>query len=573
MKSTKTKINSNISQEYSRHNVSRVIRFKRLPDYVDDVAATNNSLRQALKRLSEGTDDTPRSWFYEDKPAEWIIQQVSAELDAMRELNNIAEWDLSKSDKFAPQGGSAPLIDRLSSFEEYFQHLERPQIVRDSKWREAKATTAKFLGFNQSGTPLSLEQVAIRGMHENKYFTNSGFPDYTKRKNPQTMHNAITAAENGEYLKYPFTLGTRATMGKTHEEARNIFMAPMATNLAGQRFVLPVMDYLRTVRLRKRNLQGSSGLNGFRYFFTPWEGWEKCQQVISRNWDKGLKFGADYSKMDQHFNIYHALEVFDVIKFYFQRQYWEDLRMNIMHVFHAPVITNLGYVDQDHAMPSGSEWTNFLETVWNLIFNVYMYIKYHLGYDSAMGIGDDQLFILSDWNVGRPDSKRTEKRLEGITNLYISQFEYAGLPGNAEKQEVGFEETGFLQRLLASDWSGLDGKTRAAGVYSLIRNTTSQVYPERYYNAAEWTSDMFALRVIMIAENANQHPLFKWYVQSFIANANKNILEFVRKRDSEIKAVESQAKRIAGFIPTYNQEKQDQSILSFDCFKLLRELV
>lgn len=526
------------------------VSFKQFPAVIQEDLNSNNGFQQALNRLETGSPDTKRSWFYEDKDPEWILSTITSKLNGMKDLSIISDFDLSKVDKFGPQGGAAPLKDRLGSFNEYFEHLDSPKIIKSSIWQKAKKRAIKELGFNESGVPLTLKAVTERGIGEDKYNTNSGYPLYIKRKSGAAIDNAIAVGFNSISEKYPCTLGSRATMGKTGKDARNIFMASMAVNVCGQCYQMPLQDYIRSKHV---------------VFFIPWEGWSKVQNEISAKWDSGLKFGADYTKMDQHFNLHHALEVYDVIKHYFKKAYWEQLKSSIAYVFSVPILTNLGYVDQEHAMPSGSEWTNFLETMWNYIFTIYLEEKYHLDFQSKMGIGDDQLWIIA--------GKWTEKQVQWIIDTVIAEFELAGLPGNPEKQEVSMTKTGFLQRFCCSDWNGLDGKTRAAGVYSLVRNVTSEVYPERYHNDKHWDKHMFALRCIMIAENCNQHPLFQWYVKDFLAKANANILEFARESDSKIQEYEKQAKNIAGFVPTYNQEKQDQSILEFSTLKLLRECI
>jgi len=526
-----------------------MVTFKQFPDSVQEVIRTNNGLKQALKRLETGTPDTPRSWFYETKKPQWILDSIVTQLRAMKDLKVISDWDIAKSAKFGPQGGSAPLKDRMHTFSEYFEHLASPAILNEATWKLAVRTAIQRLKFNEAGTPVESKAVIARGISEDKYNTNSGFPLYKKRKSEEAKEEAEADCSKAIEQAFPCTLGTRATMGKTGTEARNIFMAAMAVNVQGQRFQQPLQDYLRSLH---------------DDFFLPWEGWDAVQANISKHWDEGLKFGADYTKMDQHFNLWHGLAVFDVIKHFYKKTYWSELEQTIRYVFSVPIITNLGYIDQDHAMPSGSEWTNFLETVWNYVFTIYLEIKYHLRFVTKMGIGDDQLWIL--------DGKWDAKGISWITDVVIKEFELAGLPGNKDKQEVSMDKTGFLQRFMTSEWNGRNGDIRAAGVYSLVRNVTSQVYPERYHNEKEWDSDMFALRVIMIAENCCNHPAFKWYVQDFIAKSNPNVLEWVRKSDAVLAETQHRAKSIANFLPTYNQEKQDMSILRFETVKLLREL-
>lgn len=550
-------------RNHKTQSVSKTINFKPFPAEVSYLAENNNGLKQALNRLEGGTKDTPRSWFYEHEDPIWILNQVRAKLIGMKDLKIISDWDLSKSDKYAPQGGSAPLSERMGTLEEYFLHLTRPTILNDICWKHAKTRCIQAMNIKRKLHPLTPEQVVKRGIGEDKYNTNSGYPLFIKRKDKVAIEQALSVASNTVYnLEYPFTLGTRATMGKTGKEARNIFMAPMAVNISGQCYAHPIQDYLTEMSvssIQRRNSRPTTE------FFVPWKGWEEVQNVTSQRWGLGIKFGADYTKMDQHFNLWHALECYDILKMLFKREEWDGLKSAITYPFTAPVITNLGYIDQAHALLSGSEWTNLLETVWNWIFVNYLCIKYHLAFNMAMGIGDDQLWIIGNIKPG-------EKSQNWLTETVIREFEAAGLPGNPSKQEVSWTETGFLQRLMTSEWFGLNGDVPAAGVYPLIRNVTSQVYPEKYHNSNLWDSDMFALRVIMIAENSCQHPLFPWYVE-FCAKSNENVLDFVRKGVKFAKETQDRARGISGFLPTYNQEKQDKSIEDFETYKLMREMI
>jgi len=526
------------------------VTYLQFPEDVQWVVNHVNGCKQALRRLEFGTNDTQRSWFYENLTPAQIIMPVVKKLHGMQDLSEIADWDLGKLTKYAPQGKSAPFRERQETFNEYFVHLDSPSIVNDPIWARAKKEAIRRLRLNQSGDPVSLEQVVQRGLSEDKYNTSSAYPDYGKRKDPKIRDQAIADAPTCIERRFPTTMGSRASMGKTGKDARHIFMGSMAVNIWGQRYQQPLQDYIRSLKLD---------------FFLPWEGWEYVQDALSTNCTKtNLKFGADYTKMDQHFNKHHGFEVYDVVKHYFKPKYWDELHAIIQYVFDMPIITNLGYVDQEHCMPSGSEWTNFLETLWNFIFTIFLELKYHLKFTLRMGIGDDQCWLLEgNW---------TEKQIQWITDTVIEEFDNAGLPGNKDKQEVSVHKTGFLQRLITMIWNGYDGSVPAAGVYALIRNVTSQVFPEFFHNPKLWDASMFALRVIMIAENCVNHPLFKWYITEFVAKANKHILEFVRMSNDKLHEAEVRAKKIANFLPTYNQEKLGQSLLNFKTIKLLREV-
>lgn len=532
------------------------ITFKQLPSTIKEVVDASSNARSALDRNANGTEATPRSWFFENLDPEVVLDTIVSELNDMQDLDSIKNYDLSKLDKFGPQGEAAPLDQRLDGFEEYFTHLDAPQIISDPIWKQAKLEAIRRLKLNESGSPVSAKAVTDRGIAESKYDTSSGYPLFTKRKNPEAIEHAIKHYKDSIDEKYPCTLGQRASMGKTGVKARNIFMASMDVNVAGQRYQQPLQDYIRSL-----------GID----FFLPWEGWDKVQARISQTWSDhpdALKVGADYTGMDQHFNLYHGLEGFDVVKHFFKPKYWPELRKIITYVFKMPILTGLGYVDQVHAMPSGSEWTNFLETVWNYIFSIYMEIKYHFKFLLRMGIGDDQSWFL--------DGKWNASGVRWMTETIVKEFDYAGLPGNPDKQEVSTYEMTFLQRFSCNDWNGYDGKTRAAGVYSMVRNVTSQMYPEFMLHIKpdqpQW-HELFPIRAIQIAENLQYHPLFKWYMQEIVAKSNPNILEFVRQEDSKINQLYESAKKVQHLVPSYvGAYGEEKPLTEFAAFKELRAI-
>ena len=530
-----------------------MLNFQKFPISVEEQLRSNSGLRSALNRLASGSPPTPRSWVYEHESPSWILSAVESMLHDMQDLEVISDWDLSKSDKFGPQGGASPLVDRLDTLEEYWSHLGAPTLLtgKDRRvWEQAKAATIRDFGFNESGTPSTSQSIISRGLSEDKYNTSSGWPLYIKRNRVEAREQALSSQSDVLTGFHPTTLGSRATMGKTGKSARNIFMASMAVNVFGQRYQQPLQDYIRNRGIR---------------FFIPWNGWDQVQEEINRLWTpEVLKFGADYTKMDQHFNIHHGLECYDVIKHFFRKEYWAELEDDIRLVFNVPVLTNLGVIYDEHSMPSGSEWTNFLETVWNYIFIHYLELKHHLHFTGSMGIGDDQLWFLS------VPSSYDEQNIQSLVSLVTEEFANAGLPGNPEKQEVSFTKTSFLQRLLTAGWTGNWNHGGVAGVYPLVRNITSQVFPERYHNSKSWNKDMFVLRVIMIAENCREHPKFKSYCE-FLYKSNSNIPEFMEYSNGKLREIERQSRSIGGFIPTYTNvaipRRGIQAFKTYETFK------
>ena len=526
---------------------------KQFPERLQaDIAASQN-FSQALKRLRDGKSATPRSWVWEDKDPKWISDTWAAELQKLgenKDLKGISEWDLSKMDKFASQGEVAPFAERQETLSEYWNHLEKSSLFKDPLWIKAKAQAVKALGFNKTGAPRSVDAVIKKGLKEDKYVTSSGDPLFLKRKNPLSIAQASKAATDGSWRQFYPVLGSRASMGKTGTEARWIFMFPMCVNIVEQTFQQPIQEYIEN-RIHKLE------------FFAPWKGYDYVQRVISeRGPQNALYFGCDYSKMDQHFNLYHALECYDVIKWYFEPQYWKDLKDSIEYTFTCDVVCPDGLIPGPHAMPSGSGWTNFLETMFNFIVKHYLNLKYHLFSDSkssAMGIGDDQLYFFP-----------VKYKIEPITKLIVDVFVALKLEANVLKQEVSYSVISFLQRRSFDNWSPYG--IQFAGVYPTFRALTSLIYPEFYHNEKIWTKRTFALRCLMILENCVNHPLFKRFCQ-FAADGNDNIKEFAALPDAEILLTRHMAKKIANFsgiAPVYRHPSLRTSTRVSDVLIFLR---
>lgn len=506
----------------------------------------SKSFSDSLARLRDGKEATPRSWVYEsEENPDMILKHWETILsNADGDLKFITDWDLSKRDKFAAQGAVAPFSKRQDTLKEYWEHLADSPLFKSSDWKKAKAAAARHLGFNQSGKPRPVEAIVERGLSEDKYNTSSGDPLFKKRKSPEAISQAIQAVHDGSWSQYYPVLGSRATMGKTGEAARWIFMFPMSVNLYEQTFQQPLQDYIR-----ERSVP----------FFTPWDGYDKVQTVLSSIKPNRIFFGCDYSKMDQHFNFYHAKECYDVIKLYFQPSYWNDLLSSITYTFHCDVVAPDYLIAGPHALPSGSGWTNFLETMFNYILTWYFRIHYGLDIEeeTSMGIGDDQIWFLED--DGRDLTK--------LADFVVKVFKECGLDANPEKQEVSRECISFLQRHSYTTWSPQGVKY--AGVYPTVRALTSEVFPEFYHNEKEWTKNTFALRCLMILENCQYHPKFEEFC-IYIAKGNANIVEFALSDDAAILLERQKSKKIANFLPTYNQAKIELDPTKFESLKIIR---
>nr|AVX53298.1 RNA-dependent RNA polymerase [Marmot picobirnavirus] len=533
---------------------------------------TNNSAKMQMARLRDGKEATPPSWFYENiKDKKEIANHW---LSVLNQENypgkeKIANWETSKLEKFAPQGLVAPFEERIHYFNEYFEHTDKPSAFNSPLWIMAKEAAVTALQLHGQLTPWSPAKVIRQGQLGNKYDTNSGYPLFAKRKRKIVIDETIPQVKNSILNEFPSTTGSRASMGKTGDKARFIFMSSFAVNIKGQQFTGPLQEHIRALHLP---------------FFLPWEGYDKVAGDIKNmlnnsasplrpNQNRILLFGTDYEKMDQHFNKWHALEVYDVIKHAFPQYYHKVLKESILYIFQQHTVIPDYYTTAEHSLLSGSEWTNLIETIFDFILMKFL-DQQHMRFSTtwyikrAYAIGDDQLYLILPKYYSRP---LLDCDIENITKFVVETFRAVGMEANVEKQEVSFTTTTFLQRLInySSD------QTWQIGVYPIIRNLTSQVYPEFYHNEEIWDKYTFALRVLMICENCKDHPLFKQYAR-YCYNSNPACAEFMANAERRSRAILA-SRSISHFLPSYTganltDQLAKEGIESFKTFKEWSEM-
>jgi hypothetical protein len=348
----------------------------------------------------------------------------------------------------------------------------------------------------------------------------------------------------------------------------------MSANLVEGSFFQPLQSALIKYDLRNPGIL-DAGLSEF----APWHGFEWCRRAISNVYNHDYSHtrliptlaASDFSSTDAHFTHWQTHEVFDVIKYCFQKQYWSALEESLMHMQSIPlVIGEDSQLTGLHGVSSGSNWTNFVETIFDILLGVYVdYFmqpsqsnsldhttnrKWHARCKYA--IGDDMLWYCDWYDEG-----------------FAEQLEEVGkAAGQVIKREKTTNDPGkvkTLQRLFQRGYNRSDGYTR--GVYPTIRALKSSVYPERFHKPKLWSSDMFCARQFMILENCVDHPLFEQFVK-FIVHGQKDLIPFSKKSAHELDEILRKTKLLPGFNPTYNQERRDTSLASFESIKIASKL-
>jgi len=530
-----------------------------ITNQMSEIIEDNQSLRNYLSHLSEGRKATPRSWLYETVPEDEVLNNWKKILSNLENGSGyeqeVYQFDLASESKWGPQGKVDPLKELLKevvlpTFEEH----DRPKAFQSKEWEIAKNSVRALFRSRRIHdlTRRSLRHVVDDMRARDTLESSSGWPDFKRRNLPEVKTRAIEDAQNGLWKTYPAI----ALFRNYRQKTRLVWMFPMAANLFEAQFYQPLQDAMIRAKIE---------------FFSPWEGFDKCRKVIT-SWYDGMPRGSyiqasDFSATDEHFRLSATLEVYDVIKDLFRTdEDRKDLLESLTYMHTIPLlISDSEMIVGEHGVSSGSNWTNFIETIFDLIFGYYVQVKSNHTTDQfSKGIIHSPLYGIGD------DMTWESDKFDKTFNKHLEKWGLeCGQVIKAEKTTNDPDKVKTLQRLFIRGYS-LPGSDLLRGVYPTIRALNSLIYPEKFHRPKDWNSDMFCARTYMILENCVDHPLFHEFV-NFVVHGQKDLIEFAHKSDSRLTLITRLSKLLPGLNPTYNQEKKDSSLSEFASIKWVRE--
>lgn len=525
-----------------------------------EIIANNNGLQRYLRSLLEGRAATPRSWLYEDQPAEKVQKNWLAQLEALKVgttfEQEVFQFDTSQLSKWGPQGEIAPIGDLLKdvvlpSFDDH----GKPVAFSSPEWKSAKARVFEILATNKvfGLRPASYRSVVDDMRARDVLESNSGWPLFTRRSKSEVKAASVADAESGAWRDYPAI----ALFRNYRQKTRLVWMFPMASNLVEGSYYQPLY-----AALASKNFD----------FLSPWNGFSRVRSIITEHYGVGEFIAAsDFSSTDAHFQRYATEEVADVLALCFQPQFREGLRESLLHMHSIPLVIGPDQmIIGEHGVSSGSNWTNFVETIFDWIFSWYVtylddpsfkrgkhLMSSHQRIGGLYAIGDDMSWWMDDYDA------EFAKRLE-------TYGERVGQIIKAEKTTNDRDKVKSLQRLFQRGYMTQDGK-EVRGVYSTIRALNSSLFPERFHRPKDWSADMFCIRQFMILENCVDHPLFEEFVR-FVCAGNRHLPEFAKKSASYQEQALRKSKLLPGLNTTYNQEKRDSKLSAFDSIRIAASL-
>lgn len=537
------------------------MKIESLHDDFANIVSKSQGLKLYLNNLANGRDATPRSWLYEDMAADEVLTSWLKHLDTIKSKEygeKVFQFDTSQLKKWGPQGKVDPIKELMDIVTAGYskEGSPKPSLFSSPLWKRAKAEVIQEMivqnGLYKTLRPRALDQVVDDMKARDTLESNSGFPSFFRRNNPFVKSKAIRDAQSGKCYEYPAIVLFRNYNQKT----RMVWMYPMSMNLAEGQFTQPLKEAL---------------MKSDDAYFAAWRGYEHVRANISISYDSGKYLSAsDFSHTDENFTHWQTYEVFDVIKYAFQEQYWDALKKTLLHVNSIPLLIGVDeIVYGDHGVSSGSNWTNDMETYFDRIAEKYLELV-HLVSQTGVAIGDDVLH-------------KNDVYMKKFAKWVAKEYQLMGFDVNAEKVTNEPDQVKFLQRLsIRGYFSDRDKEDENSiytdhkvslvrGIYSTIRALNSSIYPERFHSPKVWSKDMFACRQFMILENCVDHPLFREFVR-FVCKGNDYLTKFAKKKSSYINGAQRKSHLIPGFNPTYNQEKRDKPLSSFASIAIAREL-
>lgn len=514
-----------------------------LPKSMQEVITSNNGLQRYLANLSTGRPATPRSWLYEDQQPEDVLRRWKEVLNGLSTgttfEKNVFQFDTSSEDKWGPQGAIAPIDKILPEVVEPTFENASPHFRPNNKgmWKQAVASTQTELKRIPRLRPASYKRVVDDMRARDTLESNSGWPDFTRRNKPEVIANAVAAAENGAWAEYPAI----ALFRNYRQKTRLVWMFPMSANLVEGSFFQPLQSAI---------VNPHHGLN----FYAPWIGFEQVRDMITAAYATGdYLYASDFSSTDSHFRWPATRSVYEVLQPMITNS--EGLLNSLWHMHNIPLVIGTDkMLTGEHGVASGSNWTNFIETVFDRTFS--FYVSMLTGVQGFYAIGDDMAWI----------SHHFKEDFGSVLERIAAEV---GQVTKAEKVTVDPDKIKTLQRLFQRGYNRPDGKCR--GVYPTIRALNSLIYPERFHKPSDWSSDMFCARCYMILENCVDHPLFQEFVK-FVVKGQKDLIPFAQKGAASLDRIHRMSKLLPGLNPTYNAEKRDKPLSKFDSIRFAATL-
>jgi hypothetical protein len=480
-------------------------------------SSVSKRLSHQLSKIVSGSDEIYTTPLGKDNDPDKILSEWDKIFDA--HMNKFPEeliaLEKSNRSKFGPRSIAVPWEDRKQLVRNYFGSGDEYSLT--------SANPASDLRLR----PLSLKNASLYLKNN----TNSGLPFYIKKKHvkAEVLANFDRLLERQD----PCIMFTRTQESK---KTRAVWGFPIADTLNEMRFYRPVLDTQKRQTWRAA-IVGPTTVD------------EYITKLIRNAQSENQSLvSIDFSSYDATLRKSLQLQSFHYIKKMFQPQYWDEIDYIAERFRTIGLLTPDGVWDGDHGVPSGSTFTNEVDSI----------AQFLCAETLDMNLLDYQ--IQGDDGAYRTDDP--ERLKDG--------FRQFGLEVNDEKSYVSQDYLVYLQNLHSINLAKPDGSI--PGIYPTYRALNRLIYQERFDDFKEFNlegSDFYSIRTIAILENCRNHPLFKEFV-NFILKYDKYGLKPTSKGIERFIQMIIDKAGAEGIIQ-HQYGDQIRGIRSFETFKIIAE--
>lgn len=329
----------------------------------------------------------------------------------------------------------------------------------------------------------TLSPVGINeAVQKAKLCASSGLPFLVKKA--KVIDEVVQNFDELIKRKDPGMVYTRtAEKGKT----RNTIGYPIADTLLESMFYIPYL-------LFERNLYHRAAL------VSPHLIDIRISEIIMSAIATGrIIYSVDFKGFDASVKYQYIICSFEDIKSHFAPNFHSYLDYICERMYTITILTPLKLFFGFHGIPSGSGWTNAIDSK---IQEGLAALNDFISLLECQIQGDDGVYIMF------------RDKIEEFENV----FTYAGLKLEKSKSKISHNSAVFCQKLYHIDYADESGFI--GGIYPVYRALNRLCFQESYVNFKSLGiqgKDFYGIRTLTILENCKYHPLFEELVRFVLA--------------------------------------------------------
>nr|UUA79511.1 RNA-dependent RNA polymerase [Picobirnavirus sp.] len=454
-----------------------------------------NALESSLSALEHGRAVTPSFPLYGSTD----ISVVKRFLDLhVLKNSSVPQWmkdyELSRLEKFGPQGGHAPWKELKEGFELYFT---RPTACNASR-EVVESLKRKYKKFMHP-LMLSTAEVLPKLIREGKILTRAaGWSTFDlKKSDKEAQRQAVTLARNGDWKH-----GYAYVFSRFNKQKKRIFMPmPFSSMIVQAQYYQPFLSAIQQSLLTEKSNSpflfwaDKVGLNNDKML-------EILQERVSKypldNDEVYLFVQRDFEKMDTTMgSAQYEATVIPLMAAAFGLKENSNAYSNLVEVMKftttCPIITPDGVTTLDHGTASGAEVTNGGETLGNEAYDEEVSQK-TLAECESMGIRVVIVYSVGNGDDGGSLFKLRKRDVPRFKDVYTKM-------ANLVADQHGYRVQ--ASKWLISEYYGLycqymlwieQGVLHQA--YPAVLALNAIINPEKQYTKADWDKDYRDLDII-----------------------------------------------------------------------------